>query len=492
MKWIYHKEDYFLLLRELGVLLLLVSVLMLIPLAIGYLYQEVSAYRPFIYGVLTAGGMGLFFRLSPKNTNFERKHAIGLVVLAWPVISFPSALPIYLTDTAPTYLDAYFEAISGWTTTGLSTIGGNADLFLQSINLWRHMMQYFGGLGIIIMGIVVLVPLENWEMSSELAVVAGKHYRIVPSLNNTLKIITGLYLALLGIGSVAFLFSGLSLFDSVCHAMAGLSTGGFSTRSASLGAYHSLPVTLVSIPIMILGGTNFVLLYHLLSGDIKEYLPDIETKVFWITLLSFISTLIVWFSFKGGVDANLSDIIFMITSALTTTGWSTVPSQVVFLQWAPLALLFIIVAMMIGANSSSTGGGIKAYRAGLMIKNIYWITKDMVMPDSVKFKKGYKHIHKNFADHETLQFVTTFVLLYFLVLFLSFLVFAIYDYPILTSFYEVTSAIGTVGLSSGITSVGMERIPKLVLIINMWMGRIEILPILYFLKYLSFGDKKVF
>ena len=464
---------------------------MAVPLATAIYYQEVSLYQPFIYGVILAGSIGLFCQLVPRNANFERKHAIGLVVLAWPIISIPSALPIFLSETAPTFLDAYFEAISGWTTTGLTTIGGNADLFPQSINLWRHTMQYFGGLGIIIMGIVVLVPLKDWEMSSELAVAAGKDYRIVPSLQNTLKIITGIYLILLAIGSISYYFAGLSFFDAVCHTMAGLSTGGFSTRSASIGAYNSLPVTLVSLPIMILGATNFVLLYHLLTGDLKEYIPDIETKTFWTILGLMIVLLILWFNLRGGVDANLSDILFMITSALTTTGWNTVPAQVVFLQWAPLALLFIIVAMMIGANSSSTGGGIKSYRVGLMIKNIFWITKDMIIPDSVMINKRYRHIKKKFAEDEALQFMMTFVILYFLVLFVSFLIFAIYDYPILTSFYEVTSAIGTVGLSSGITSVGLESPLKIILILNMWLGRIEILPLLYFIRYLSIKGKKI-
>ncbi|MFW6040238.1 MAG: TrkH family potassium uptake protein [Thermoplasmatota archaeon] len=491
MKWIYDKEDYLLLIRELGLLLLLSSSLLLIPLGVAYTYHEAIAYRPFLYGAIVAAGIGLVFRLAPLKTQFERKHAIGLVVLSWPLISFPSALPIYLTNTAPTFLDAYFEAVSGWTTTGLSTIGGNADLFLQSINLWRHLMQYFGGLGIIIMGVVVLVPLKDWEITSELAVAAGKNYRIVPSLNNTLKLITAMYLILLFISSIAFFFSGLSFFDSVCHAMAGLSTGGFSTRSASMGAYNSLLVTYISIPIMIVGGTNFVLLYHLLSGDFKNYLLDIETKVFWVLWITFCGGLLLWTLFGGGIEVKISDILFMITSALTTTGWSTVSSHAVFLQWAPLALLLIIVSMLVGANSSSTGGGIKAYRAGLMIKNIFWITRDMVTPASLKHSRRYRHVQKKLANDDLLQFIMTFVYLYFLILFFSFLIFTIYDYPIIESFYEVTSALGTVGLSSGITSAGLEILPKIVLIINMWLGRIEILPVLYFIRYISFRPKLI-
>ncbi len=489
MKWIYHKEDYLLLIRELGLLLLLVSGLLIIPLGVGYLYQETEVYRPFLYSSLLSAGLGILFRFSPAKTQFERKHAIGLVVLAWPLISFPSALPLYLSETAPTFLDAYFEAISGWTTTGLTTIGGNADLFLRSINLWRHLMQYFGGLGIIIMGIVVLIPLEDWEVTSELAIAAGKNYRIVPSLNNTLKIISLLYLGLLGIATVGYFFSGLSLFDASCHAMAGLSTGGFSTRGASIGAYNSTRITLFSVPVMIIGSTNFVLLYYLFSGKIKDYLSDIETRVLWTFLILFISVIGLWALLGGGRDISLLNNIFMVTSALTTTGWSSVPAHVVFLQWAPLALLFLIVSMLVGANSSSTGGGLKAYRVGLMIKNIFWLTRDMVLPESIKKSRDYKHLQKRFIDDEDLQFVMTFILLYFIILFFSFLIFTIFGYPIIGSFYEVTSAIGTVGLSSGITGVGLESGLKVILILNMWLGRIEVLPMLYFLRYMVYGAK---
>lgn len=491
MKWIYNKEDYLLLIRELGLLLLLVSGMLLIPLIVAFIYGEGSAYRPFIYSSLISAGLGLLLRLAPGRTRFERKHAIGLVVFSWPLISIPSALPLYLSNTAPTFLDAYFEAVSGWTTTGLSTIGANADLFLQSINFWRHLMQYFGGLGIIIMGIVVLVPLKDWEVTSELAVAAGKQYRIVPSLNNTLKIISLMYLVLLAVGSIAYYFSGLGSFDAVCHTMAGLSTGGFSTRGASVGAYNMLPVTLVSIPIMILGGTNFVLLYYLLRGDLKQYLPDIETKVFWILWMIFCGSLILWTLFGGGIEMDIPDILFMITSALTTTGWSTTPAQAVFLQWAPLGLLFIIVSMLVGANSSSTGGGIKAYRVGLIIKNIFWITKDVVTPDSLVKTKRYRHLQNKLADDTLLQSIMTFIYLYGLILFISFVIFTVYGYPIIESFYEVTSAIGTVGLSSGITSLGLETLPKIILIVNMWLGRIEILPVLYFIRYVSIRTKRL-
>ncbi len=484
MKWAYHKEDYLLIIRELGILLIILAFLLLLPIAVAYIYNEPSTISPFLTSSILSGTLGVLFRLSPARTEFERKHAIALVVISWPIISIPSALPFYLNGTAPTFLDGYFEAISGWTTTGLTTIGANADLFAHSINFWRHLMQYLGGLGIIVMGIVVLAPLRDWETTSELAVAAGRKYRIVPSLNNTIKIIMGMYGIFLAAGTVLLYFSGLSFFDALCHAMAGFSTGGFSTRGASLGAFNSPWVTLTSLPIMIIGATNFVLVYYLFSGKLKDYIKDIESRVFWYFWIIFIGGLIIWFAFRNAGYSDSLDVIFMITSALTTTGWSTIPASAVFLQWAPLALIAIILSMLIGANASSTGGGLKAFRVGLMIKNIYWLTRENVMPDSLKMHKSYRHIEEKNMDYEELQHMMTFMLLYFLILFLSFIIFMIFNFPILTSFYEVTSAIGTVGLSSGITSTGINPLLKIVLCVDMWLGRIEILPTLYFMMYI--------
>lgn len=487
MKWRYDKDDYLLLLREFRVLFFIVSVLLLLPILMAYVYGESSVYSSFLLPSAISAVVGTILSFAPKNTEFERKHAIGLVVLAWPLVSLPSAYPFYSMGIAPTYLDAFFEAISGWTTTGLTTIGGNADVFLHSINFWRHLMQYAGGFGIIAMGIVVLVPLQDWEYTSELAVAAGRKYRIVPSLNNTIKIIAGMYAGLLAVSTILFYFSGLTWFHALNHAMAGLSTGGFSTRGGSLGAFGSPLTEIVALPIMILGSTNFVLVYYLLTGKLKRYFRDIETKVFWTALLFFISVLLIWFAVRSASYSHPLDIIFMITSALTTTGWNTVPASAVFLQWAPLALIFVILSMIMGANSSSTGGGLKAFRVGLMVKSIIWRTEAMILPDSIVKNKKYRHLEEKYIDDEELNHIFTLITMYLLILFFTFLIFTVFGHPILRSFYEVSSAVGTVGLSSGLTSIALHPFLKVLLCINMWLGRIEILPLLYLIRYARGG-----
>jgi len=509
--WSYDKEDYLILIYELGLILYLVSFVLLLPLGIAIFYKEYVAYSPFLAGSIAAALLGTVFRLVPyvyfnffsEKEPFERKHAIGMVVLSWPLISIPSAIPLYfLANINPetqdiTFLDAFFEGISGWTTTGLTTFGGQASDFYYSVNFWRHFMQYLGGLGIVVMGLLILMPLRDWEDTMELISASGRDYRIAPSLLNTVKTIAIIYFGLMLGGTLLFRLSGMPLFDSFCHSMSGFSTGGYSVKSNSLMAYDSTSITLAALPIMVIGQTNFVLIYYLLKGKIKTYFRDIESQTFWSLLIFFIAAFFViyafefqevWFSFGGRNVSGFLDVVFNVVSALTTTGWNSVNYDVWRVAASPVVFLIIILSMIIGANTSSTGGGLKAMRVGVMIKTIYWHIQDIVLPRSAVLNKKYHHLESKFIKDSELLKMFVFVFIYFIILFASFIIFLLYGYPAGEALFEVTSAIGTVGLSSGVTAVDLEPILKLVLSINMWLGRIEVLPLLYFIKY-TFGKK---
>jgi len=509
--WSYDKEDYLILIYELGIILLVISFVLLLPLGMAIIYSEQEAYYPFLAGSIAAALMGIIFRLIPyvyfnffsEKEPFERKHAIGLVVLSWPLVSIPSAIPLYfLANINPntqniSFLDAFFEGISGWTTTGLTTFGGEASAFLYSVNFWRHLMQYLGGLGIVVMGLLILLPLRDWEDSMELISASGRDYRIAPSLLNTVKIIAIIYFGMMLGGTLLFRLSGMPLFDSLCHSMSGFSTGGYSVKSNSLMAYNSTSITLAALPIMLIGQTNFVLIFYLLKGRIKTYFKDIESQTFWSLLIIFITAFFmiyvfefqqIWFSFEGRNVSGFIDVVFNVISALTTTGWNSVPYSVWSGLAFPVVFLIIILSMMIGANTSSTGGGVKAMRFGVMIKTIYWHLQEIVLPRSAVLKKKYHHLESKFIKDSDLLKVFMFIFIYFIILFISFIIFLLYGYGFFEAFFEVTSAIGTVGLSSGVTRVELEPILKLVLSVNMWLGRIEVLPLLYFIKY-TLGKK---
>lgn len=504
MRWRYTKEDILFITYELAILFLILSLVTIFPIIIALKYGESSAYYPFLIASIFSAFIGLILRVIPyiyfrfysDFISMERKHAIGMVVLSWPLISIPSALPLYLLKPAGqniSYLDAFFEAISGWTTTGLTTFGGEADVFLHSVNFWRHFMQYLGGLGIVVMGMLILLPIRSWNDSMKLISASGRDYRIVPNLSNTVKIITIIYLVLMLLGTLLFFISGMPLFDSLCHSMSGFSTGGYSVRSDSLMAYNSAAVTIAAIPIMIIGQTNFVLIYYLIKRRFMNYLEDIESRTFWYFLIVFMVSFYalyahkegsLLFNFTGRNYFGFIDVIFNTASALTTTGWNTIPYTAWSGVLAPIVFLIIIVSMVIGANTSSTGGGLKALRVGVMFKSIYWQLEKIVLPKSAITSKRYQHQGEKIIKDSEIIKIYVFVFIYFLVLFISFIIFLLYGYGFFESFFEVTSAIGTVGLSSGVTSVGLEPTLKIVLCINMWLGRIEVLPIFYFIRYL--------
>ncbi len=509
MIWSYDKEDIVYLLYEIATLLFLTAGVLFLPFIVAVIYGETQAYTPFLAGSLFAILIGFIFRAYPfvyykfydgEKASLERKHAIGMVVLAWPLVSIPSALPYYMINPGTqniSYIDGFFEAISGWTTTGLTTFGGEADMFLYSINFWRHLTQYLGGLGIVIMGLLILMPIRDWRSTREMISAAGRDYRIAPSLLNTVKIIAAIYLGMMLAGTFLFYFSGMPFFDAICHSMSGFSTGGYSVRSDSLMAYNSVLITLAALPIMVVGSTNFVLIYYFLSRKIKSYFKDIESKVFWLLLILFIISFYGWyayqegsllFRFAGRNYAGIVDVLFNVASALTTTGWNSVPYSVWSGAAAPLVFLIITISMVIGANTSSTGGGIKALRFGVMLKSVYWRIEEIVLPRSAVKRKKYHHLEDKFIEDKVIVGIFAFVFIYILVLFISFIIFLLYGYPAEEAFFEVTSAIGTVGLSSGVTAVELESSLKLLLSLNMWLGRIEVLPLFYFIRYL-FGRK---
>ncbi len=506
MRWVYNKEDYLYVLSQLGLILVIISFVMLIPVVIAIIYQEYVAYRPFLAGSVLSALLGVLFRLLThvyfnfysSSIPFERKHAIGMVVLIWPLVSIPSALPLYLLKPAGqdiSFLDAFFESVSGWTTTGLTTFGGEASYFLHSVNFWRHFMQYLGGLGIIVMGLIILMPLKRWEDTMEIIVATGRDYRISPSLSNTIKLIGGIYLVLMVAGTILFRGAGMETwFDSLCHSMSGLSTGGYSVNSNSFEAYyHSPTIVLAALPIMVAGNTNFVLTYYMLRGRIKTYFKDIESQTFWSLLIFFTSIFFIlyvfeheniWFVYEGRNYAGFYDVIFNVASALTTTGWNSVPYSVWSGLTFPVIFLIILISMIVGANTSSTGGGLKAMRVGVMLKSIYWQIEDIVLPKSIVSKKRIHHLEKKYIADENIIKIFTFATIYFIILFISFVIFLLHGYGFFEALFEVTSAIGTVGLSSGVTSMALEPVLKIVLIINMWLGRIEVLPLFYFIRYI--------
>ena len=488
-------KDAKVIVRDMGMLLMIVAMAMVIPMAVGAVYGDSwETMDDFLVAALLAGIIGAscyFFIKDPEEMSL--KHAIALMVLFWPVTCMFSALPFYLSGYAPTFLDAFFEAMSGWTTTGLTTIGVAADTFPHSINMWRGLLQFMGGIGVILISIAVLAQARTGgesitRMSSEFS----PDERLRPGIWGTAKSLLVLMLTFLFICSIILLIAGMDPFDAVFHAMAGLGTGGFSTHPESIAFFNSNAIELATMIVMILGSMNIAVHMTVLSGNYRELLKNIEIRTFLVFAALFSVAGAIWLlpnpmhssSILGmGEASNYS--IYHVISAMTTTGWNIVPGGDLVAAFPPVFILALSFCMIIGGSSISTAGGLRQIRVALMIKSVWWHIKKVLLPSTVVFPRSYHHIVKKTVTDSRMTDIYVFVSIYILMLLISTIVIASYGYNIELSFCESATALTSAGLDFNIATLAAAGGVKIMLIIDMWLGRIEIIPILLFIASFS-------
>ncbi|MFQ6136244.1 MAG: TrkH family potassium uptake protein [Candidatus Hydrothermarchaeales archaeon] len=481
------REDFKIILHNLGHVTAVASFTMLVPAIAAYYYHEIYFLKIFMLSFIVTFVAGtITSKAFFSEHDLKLRHAIGMTALAYLVVPAFSAIP--LLSFSPTFIDAFFETVSGWTTTGLSTIASNADSFPHSINLWRHLMQYVGGLGIVVMSLVILSRARTGVESTIFYTAEGREERLGLSIVSTVRAMWGIYLMFLVLATVALYYAGMGWFDSLCHAMAGLSTGGFSTHSNSILYYNSYLIEAVTAVIMIVGSMNFALHYAIITGHFKEITKNIETQTFAVTLGILSLSTVLWLtlteryaSFYPGFRYGF----YTIVSGLTTTGWMSESAGNLHIYWAPLALVVVGIAMSIGASTCSTGGGIKCMRFGMIIKSIWWKVRDSLIPEDAVVVRKFHHIRDHVITEKHLYEMFIMVFAYILLLTISTLITSAYGYPFSQSFFEAASALGTVGLTVGITGASMPVVLKILYILDMWAGRLEVISILVFFASLK-------
>jgi len=494
-------RDFKVIIRDLGLLLIIIAATMMIPIFVGIYYSEWASIQNFLIGAAISASIGsAFFFLTKGSIEMGLKHAIALIVLFWPVASFFSAIPIYLSaeNVVPSmsFLDAYFEGMSGWTTTGLTTIGFTADTFPHCINIWRGMMQFMGGLGIILIGIAVLAQARTGSESISLvASELSPGERIRPGIWSTAKSIIFLFIMFLLICSIILMIAGMNSFDAVFHAMTGLGTGGFSTYPDSIAHWNSNFVELATIIVMIIGSTNFAVHLTVLSGNYREIFKNIEMRsfIFFLSIFVILGAIWLWSSASlpslanGNNGASLNESMYHIVSGMTTTGWTIIPGGTLVGTYPMIFLFIVVISFIIGGNSISTAGGLRQVRVALIGKSIWWHIKKTLLPSTVVFPRSYHHIVKKTVTDSRMTDIYVFVSVYLLMLLISTIVIMSYGYDLTLSFFESSSALTSAGMSFGVTSLTAAAGVKIMLIINMWLGRIEIIPVLLFIA--SFSKK---
>lgn len=451
-------------LHYVGLILVVGGFLMLVPLMVATRADLVHFLIPAAF-LLGLGG-GLWFSFSRRITEPLTIQEGGIIVLlSWVLICLFSAWP-FLDVHGLDFTQTLFEAVSGWTTTGLSVI--DVTQASRSILLWRSIMQLAGGAGLAILMLAAVVG----PVGPAVSIAEGRSEQLVPHVRESAKLVVFLYAGYAVAGVAAYVLAGMDWFDAVNHAFAAISTGGFSTKAASIGHWDSVAIEAVSIPLMLLGNLNFFTAYLLIHGRFRAVLRNGEVRM--MAVLLPLGTLILFLLVCIGVYPTLTKAvrvaIFETLTALTTTGFSTVAYN----DWKPMGWLVLIVLMLIGGGVGSTAGGIKQYRVFVLFKSVFWEVRRSLLPRTAVVQNYlWQGERKDFITEERIRRIGTFVFLYLLTYVVGAGIIAAHGYGVKESLFEYASALGTVGLSIGVTGA---QTPSAILwaeIAGMFLGRLE-------------------
>lgn len=480
------KEDFTQIGFFTGKLIVGIGITMIAPIIIGLLFKEINPALDFIIAaaICFIGGFSLML-ICYSRAELNWMQGMIVVSLSWIIAAFFSAIPLFLSGHWLSFLDAYFEAISGYTTSGL-TLAQDLEHLSFTYNFWRHFIMYIGGQGIVVVGLIFL--LRGVASSFKMYVGEGRDERILPNLIETAKFIWTVSIVYLILGTAALatilFFSGMPLarafFHGACIFMAAFDTGGFTPYSQNIMYYHNFTFEIVTIFIMVLGAINFRIHYVLWTGNKKEIWRNIDTVTLFISVTALFCLLAFDLS-RNQVYTQVVTLLrrgfYQLISAHTGTGYANIYAQQFIQEWGQLALFIIILAMGIGGGICSTSGAIKTYRIGVLFKALLFDVKKLMMPQSAIIIQKIHHIKDAFLEIKHMQAAAMIVIFYICLYILGAIAGMVCGHPFLPALFESVSAAGNVGLSCGITSAAMPIFLKITYIMQMWIGRLEFMSI---------------
>ena len=448
-----------------------------VPFAVYY--DDQNHINTFLLCSLITISFGFLLRFltkDEKNAEIKKRDGYLIVVSGWLCMTFFGTLPYLLTDSIPSFTDAFFETMSGFTTTG-STILDEIESLPKSILFWRSMTQWIGGMGIIVLTIAILPLLGIGGMELFVAEAPGPTKdKIHPRIKETAKRLWIIYFSLTALETVVLMFFGLSFFDSINHSLTTTSTGGFSTKQESIAAFQNPFVEAVIVIFMFLAGTNFTMIYFGLKMKFRKIVNNDEFKWYLSALLILILILSFYRAHTSSSDFihSFREISFQVVSIITTTGYATAD----YTLWGSFLTFIFFLFLFSGASAGSTSGGIKIVRIILLIKNGLLEFKRRLHPKAVIPVMLNKQVISSTITYNLLAFIFLYLFVFTLgSIFLSFL-----GVDMLTSISAVASAVGNVG--PGIADVGpsssFSQLPtsaKWILSLLMLMGRLELFTV---------------
>ncbi|HID25109.1 MAG TPA: TrkH family potassium uptake protein [Thermoplasmata archaeon] len=490
-------ESLRIVLRDLGGIMIIVGFVTLAVLIVPIVFGEYEAIKPLLLTLLMYFGLGVPFYAGCRNAEeTQLKHAMSTAAFGWVLLSLIGAIPfLFMSEHGLTVgmdpLSAFFESVAGWTGTGLTMVVHENNL-PYTLQFWRTVIQWVGGVGVIVLTLAILA--RPGTGSFTLYKSEGREQKIQPSIVSTVRTIWWIFLlyTLLGIiilfiiGAVSR--NGMGLWEAINHCMTGIATGGFSVTNDSIASYGTATQFVVTV-LMILGAIAFVTHYDLLKGRVRKFLSDAQTQALFILIILGVFALVFvnLSTYGGNFMQSIKTSGFQFVSAITCTGFATADIA----QWNGAAKLILSFAMIVGGAAGSTAGGIKLFRAILLAKGTGWrIKKALSTPRRVfVYRLGKKPLSAEEAFEEVNE-AAIISFMWMILLFIGVLVIA-YMLPqqdLSNVIFEVCSAQGNVGLTTGITGPNMPDLAKVTLIFNMWIGRLEIIPILVLIKTLIGRD----
>lgn len=467
---------YSLIFGYIGVLLILIGAITLLPLLTLLFYpQDIQEAKYFILPGVSAMLIGylMSYSIRGKSKGRLQKHQDAIIVVScWMLAIFVTALPFVFSGKY-NLTQAIFETTSGWSTTGLSVVdvAHTSHLFLMH----RSTVLFFGGIGLVL--VICSVLSDTYGM--RLYHAEGHNDRLLPNLIKSARIIITIYAGYTIAGIILYVCFGMPLFDAIIHSIGALSTGGFSTQPDSIAHYDSISIEVVTIVLMLLGNINFLAHLFLIKGKFRHFFQYCEIRFSFLLIL--ISTPIIAVLFAQQFTLHLSDslriAIFQVVSALTTTGFQTIPD---FHILSSGALTIFILLQLIGGGIGSTAGGLKQYRVYLLLKAIWWEIKAQFYPNQVIYSHKLHKLDQTIeVKHTDIASTGIYIFFYLLLFFGGSLLLTLYGYSLQDAMFEFSSALSTVGLSTGIMNYDAPAFVLWIGILGMFFGRLEIYVIIF-------------
>ena len=460
----------------LGRVLLCEGALLGLPTLVSLLYKEYSSTVSFLVTVIICILLGLLLSYrKPKTNVFYLREGFVITSLSWIIISIIGAIPFLLTGAISNPVDALFETVSGFTTTGASILS-NVEALPKSLLFWRSFTHWIGGMGVLVF-LLIITPLKGGSNTNLMkAESPGPQVeKLVPKTRSTAGILYGIYIALTVLQITLLLFGGMSLFDASTTAFGTAGTGGFGIKNDSIAGYSAYIQNVVSV-FMILFGVSFTFYFLLLSRKVKRAFGMEEVR--WYLIIIFAALAIVfWDTFEiyGSVGSTLRHALFQVASIITTTGFTTTN----FNLWPQVSKTVLVLLMFVGACSGSTGGGIKVSRFVVLYKTVQKEVKHFIHPSRI----GKVMLDKKPVPHEVVRSINVFMVAYVLLFSFSVLLVGLDHHDLTTNFTAVAATLNNIG--PGLELVGplgnfsvFSNGAKLVLIFDMLAGRLELFPML--------------